>query len=57
MTFAAELTVTALVAVAPLANTEVRGQVLEKGLKDVARRSCPVCSRFPQSSILNAVLS
>ena len=34
----AELTATALVAVAPLANTEVRGQVLEKGLKDATEK-------------------
>ena len=33
-----QLTATALVAVAPLANTEVRGQVLEKGLKDTAEK-------------------
>ena len=33
-----QLTATALVAVAPLANTEVRGQVLEKGLKDAAEK-------------------
>ena len=38
MTFAVELTATALVAVAPLANTEVRGQVLEKGLKDATEK-------------------
>ena len=34
----AELTATALAAVAPLANTEVRGQVLEKGLKDATEK-------------------
>ena len=33
-----QLTATALVAVAPLANTEVRGQVLEKGLKDATEK-------------------
>ena len=34
----AQLTATALAAVAPLANTEVRGQVLEKGLKDATEK-------------------
>ena len=33
-----QLTATALVAVAPLANTEVRGQVLKEGLKEVAAK-------------------
>ena len=33
-----QLTATALVAVAPLANTEVRGQVLEKGLEDATEK-------------------
>ena len=33
-----QLTATALVAVAPLADTEVRGQVLEEGLKAVAAK-------------------
>ena len=33
-----QLTATALAAVAPLANSEVRGQVLEKGLEDAAEK-------------------
>ena len=36
--FRAELTAAALVAVAPLADTETRGRVLEKGLRDAAEK-------------------
>ena len=36
--FRAELTAVALVAVAPLAETETRGRVLEKGLRDAAEK-------------------
>ena len=56
-----QLTATALVAVAPLANTEVRGQVLEKGLKDAAEKlsgllKSPTIGESEQRAALYAAL-